>query len=138
MGYYIETMTKDIQSRSDIKQFVVGFYEKARRDILLGGVFQAAVPDSHWPQHIERIVDFWESALFDANLYRGSTFAVHRDLPINGQHFERWLELFNSTIDSLFSGDVAEDTKNRAKNMGALFQSKIEYLNNNPHLKNIH
>ncbi len=127
----------DIRSRQDIRYLVEEFYNKARKDSQLGSVFAAAVDDDHWPQHFERVTDFWESALFDANSYKGSTFAKHADLPIEQRHFERWLELFAATIEESYHGEVAADCIRRARTMGQLFESKIAYLRANPQMKNI-
>jgi hemoglobin len=128
---------RDIQDRSDLKLIVENFYEKARIDELLGGVFVAAVEDDHWPAHFERVTDFWNSALFDAQSYRGSTFAQHANLPVEKKHFERWLSLFAQTVREHFAGPIAEDALHRATVMGTLFESKISYLRANPEMKNI-
>ena len=127
----------DIKDREDIRLLVEAFYNKARVDDRLGGIFASAVENDGWPDHFERVTDFWNSALFDANTYRGSTFSKHADLPIEKKHFDRWLHLFSETVNEHFSGPIAEDCIKRAITMGLLFESKISYLKSNPQLKSI-
>jgi len=127
----------DIKSREDLRLLVEKFFNKARKDEHLGSVFASAVDDDHWPQHFERVTDFWNSALFDANSYRGSTFSKHADLPIEKKHFDRWLHLFSETVNEYFSGPMAEDCIKRAITMGLLFESKISYLRSNTQLRSI-
>ena len=128
---------RDIETREDIRQLVEIFYDKARIDDRLGGVFAAAVEDDLWPAHFEQVTDFWNSALFNAGTYRGNTFAKHANLPIEKMHFDRWLALFAETVNEHFAGPVADDSIHRARTMGALFESKISYLRANPQMKNI-
>lgn len=130
-------MKRDIENRDDIQLFVTEFYEEARKDQLLGSVFFAAVKDEEWPSHIERIVDFWDSVLFYAQSYKGSAFSVHKNLPIEERHFTRWLELFGEALDRNFSGEVADDVKDRAQKMGTMFSAKLEYLRSNPDFINL-
>ena len=40
-------------------------------------------------------------------------------------------------MDKHFEGEKAEEAKMRAIKMGALFQSKLEYIQNNDSFKNI-
>jgi len=37
------------------------------------------------------------------------------NLPVDHAHFERWIEIFIATIDSLFAGAKAEQAKRSAK-----------------------
>jgi hemoglobin len=65
------------------------------------------------------MADFWETALFRAGLYRGSALHVHRHVhrqtPLSGHHFVRWLTAWTETVDAMFAGPIAE----RAKVQGA-------------------
>jgi len=58
-------------------------------------------------------------------------------LPIEARHFNRWIDLFTSTIDEHFSGDRADDAKRRAVTMGKMFESKLAYLRQNTGYNNI-
>ena len=127
----------DIRDKEDIKVFVDAFYSKVRKDMLIGPVFAAKIPDDNWGPHLERMYSFWNTVLFAHRDYRGNPFSKHASLPIQKQHFERWISLLNETIDEYFEGDKADEVKMRANKMGALFQSKLEYLRQHDNFKNI-
>ena len=127
----------DIRDKEDVKIFVDAFYKKVRIDSILGPVFAAKIPNDNWPPHLERMYSFWHTVLFAVRDYVGNPFSKHATLPIQGNHFERWVKLFIETIDEHFAGERAEDAKMRAIKMGQLFQSKLEYLQTNQNFKNI-
>lgn len=127
----------DIQNKEDVKKFVDAFYQKVALDQLLGPVFAAKIPNGDWTVHLERMYGFWNTILFDVREYSGNPFSQHASLPIDGQHFQRWLDLFNATIDEQFAGEHAEEVKERAHKMGLLFESKLAYLRQNQNFKNL-
>ena len=45
------------------------------------------------------------------------------------KHFDRWLQLFEENIAEHFEGEVADHTEVRAKSIAHMFQSKLEFLN---------
>ncbi len=51
--------------------------------------------------------------------------AVHARHPMNQMHFDRWVELFNKTIDSRYNGENADLLKERAKNIATIMVTKI-------------
>jgi hemoglobin len=73
---------------------------------------------------------FWQTVLLGEHTYFGSPFPPHANLPISHNHFERWMQLFNQTLDELFTGEKAEEAKWRAAKMAEIFESKIEYYKN--------
>ena len=85
-------------------------------------------PETHFPL----LGDFWETALFGKNLYHQNVIQKHVELnkqrPLEPHHFERWLSLFVTTVDELFAGPVAEQTKIRAQSMAMVLQVKIHML----------
>jgi len=116
----------DILTLDDIKKLVDTFYEKVRQDELLGPVFNERIQD-RWPQHLEKMYTFWQTVLMGEHTYHGSPFPPHARLPIDDSHFTRWIELFTSTVDTLFHGEKTNEAKWRAGKMREMFQSKIEY-----------
>lgn len=44
----------------------------------------------------------------------------HLQLPVEQRHFDRWLSLFNETLDALFAGEVAENAKLRAASIARI------------------
>jgi hemoglobin len=117
----------DISDITAIEQLVDAFYTKVRNDALIGPVFISVI-GNNWQPHLERMYSFWNAALFSVPGFKGNPFAKHAPLPIQPQHFNRWLELFNQTIDELFEGPVADDAKKRAELMARMFQAKMERM----------
>lgn len=114
---------KDIESRADISLLVHTFYNRIRTDKVLGPIFNTTIPVDHWPAHLEKLTDFWETNIFGIPKFQGNPVEAHRKLDqrmnhsISQEHFGQWLHLWFTTMDSLFSGLNADKAKNRARNM---------------------
>jgi len=122
-------MKTELANFEDIVLFVDSFYDKVQSDELIGPVFDAVITD--WQPHLEKMYNFWNAALFGVPGFKGNPFARHAPLSLQQQHFERWLLLFNQTIDTYFEGTMAEEVKKKANIMAIMFLSKIENMNGN-------
>jgi hemoglobin len=124
---------KDIENSEDIKNLVDAFYAKVNQDELLSPIFNQAAK-VNWETHLPRMYQFWASLLLDSNEYRGQPFDKHakHSEHIHAIHFDRWVLLFNQTIDELFEGEKAKLAKTRAESIGAIFQYKLDFIRNNP------
>ena len=122
---------KEIISLDDIKKLVDAFYDKVRRDELIGPIFNERIRE-RWPQHLEKMYTFWQTVLLGEHTYFGSPFPPHANLPVSHNHFEKWMQLFALSIDELFIGEKAKEAKWRAGKMAEMFESKIEYYKNKP------
>ncbi|MGC1515033.1 MAG: group III truncated hemoglobin [Maribacter sp.] len=115
---------QDLKNRKDVYRLVERFYERIRADITLGPIFDGIITD--WPAHLEHLTDFWESQLFVKRKYLGNPITVHQEVDektgytITSAHFGLWLNLWFSTIDGLFSGEMAWIAKNRAQKMSTM------------------
>ncbi len=78
-----------------IATLVDHFYEKVRREPLIGPIFNAAVHD--WDEHKRLLTSFWASVALRAGSYRGNPMAAHRPHPIRVEHFDRWIALWKET-----------------------------------------
>lgn len=78
-----------------LRDLVHRFYDKVRADEVLGPVFAARITD--WDPHLERMVAFWSSVALMTGCYHGAPMPAHATLPVNGAHFDRWLDLFRQT-----------------------------------------
>lgn len=125
----------DIENKADIKLFVDQFYSKVQADDLIGPVFNNKIGNGNWPKHLERMYSFWNSVLFGAADYRGNPFLHHISLGIEKDHFDRWINLFTSTINDRFEGAKASEAIDRANKMRLMFELKLNHLKKN---KNIH
>ncbi|MFT4580014.1 MAG: hemoglobin [Nitrospinales bacterium] len=127
----IPALKHDIQSPTDIRLLVDSFYGKARQDELLAPIFDHAITD--WEHHLPTMYQFWERLLLGSTDYNGNPFSKHLNLSLDSEHFVRWLELFNQTLDENFSGTKTEETKRLASNIAGSFQLRmgITPTNNN-------
>lgn len=111
----------DLADRDGVEVLVRSFYRQAAMDERLGPVFAAAEVD--WPAHIATLIDFWSWQLFGEPGYQGNPLLAHRPLqaatPFTPAHYERWLELFDLTVDEHFLGPVADTAKMKAAKMAA-------------------
>ena len=121
---------KDILSIDDVKLLVNTFYDKVREDYLIGPIFNERIQD-RWPQHLAKMYTFWQTVLLGEHTYYGTPFPPHAQLPVEKEHFERWLTLFEQTLKELFSGEIAKEAMWRANKMAEMFQYKIAHFRNN-------
>lgn len=115
----------DIATEADVRQLVHAFYAKVRQDELLALVFDPVVGDN-WPHHLERMTDFWSTLLLYTKKFTDDPLTKHLPLPLKKAHFDRWLQLFNETIDELFSGQVAGNAKTRANSIARIMKAVKE------------
>ena len=117
----------DISSRQDIMHLVNRFYEKVKADEMIGYIFND-VARVDWEKHLPVMYDFWESVIFFTGGYTGNPMITHRKLNqvvhLTPGHFQKWIELFTSTVDENFSGDKAELAKQRAVSIATIMQLK--------------
>jgi hemoglobin len=127
----MEAEQTDILNIDDVKLLVNDFYGKIRDNELLSPIFNGVIKDN-WPAHLEKMYGFWQTLLLDVQAYSGSPFLKHAKLPIEKEHFDTWIGLFNETVDEHFTGEKASEAKWRAARMSEMFQYKLDYYKNNP------
>ena len=122
---------KEIASREDIYLLVLTFYERIKKDDLIGPIFIKMIPQKEWEDHLIKLTDFWETNLFFVRKFKGNPIALHKNIDknfeysISQKHFGRWLQLWFSTIDELFVGDKAYSAKERARNIASMLFFKM-------------
>ncbi|HET9744522.1 MAG TPA: group III truncated hemoglobin [Chitinophagaceae bacterium] len=125
-------MKKDILNREDLLLLLTQFYNKLLADRSISYLFtDVAKIDLH--HHLDILVDFWDSILFQSDTYRKNAMQphmiLHQKSPIQKHHFETWLRYFNETVDELFEGEKASLAKERALSIATVMQIKIIQLN---------
>jgi hemoglobin len=118
---------QDIINIDDIKKLVNTFYEKVRKDDLIGPIFNYHINED-WAAHMDKMYRFWQTVLLEELTYFGSPFPPHTKMDIDHKHFQRWLSLFLPTVDALFEGTKATEIKWRASKMAELFESKLKHF----------
>jgi hemoglobin len=117
----MRVITKDISSRDDIVSLLNEFYGYAQSDEIIGVKFNHI----NMAEHTQLIADFWDGILFGTKRYQGDPFGKHLDLNLTAKDFERWILLFNQTIDKNYSGPIADEAKYRAGTIAQVFQHKL-------------
>ena len=101
-----------------IETLVRAFYVKVRADDQLGPVFAAAIPGD-WEPHLRKMFDFWSSVTLMSGRYHGTPMQAHaRQAAIQGEHFARWLELFEATARQVCPPAAADLFIDRARRIG--------------------
>jgi hemoglobin len=102
---------------ADVELLVRRFYQAVIPDPLLGPIFEGFGVD--WSEHIPKLVDFWAGRLLGVAGYQGNPVGAHRPVlelrPFGAAELARWIELWEETVDELFTGEVAELAKQRAR-----------------------
>lgn len=122
---------QDIMVLEDIKHLVDTFYGKIQVDDFIGPIFNEKI-GNNWHEHLSKMYQFWQTILLDEHTYGGRPFPPHAQLPIEKPHFDRWLAIFDETVDELYEGAVAEEAKSRGRKMATLFQVKLEHIRKSP------
>ncbi len=121
---------KEIENREDIFLLVTSFYQAIRKDELLGPIFNHHLSDEQWPVHLEKLTDFWVTALLGEVCFKGNPSQAHVKVDkhmghnMSQLHFGKWLQLWFTTIDSLYEGELAQKAKNASRKMAT-----SQYLN---------
>jgi hemoglobin len=115
----------DLSGPEDVSTLIAAFYAKARYDPALAHFFTQV----DWAHHTPRIEAFWNMLLFGDRTYQGAPMtphlALHQRLPMEAAHFQRWVELFTSTVDEHFAGPKAEEAKQRAGSIAGVMGHRV-------------
>jgi hemoglobin len=107
-----------------IADLVETFYGRVRQDPLIGPVFLDKLGED-WEPHLSKLRDFWSSVTLMSGRYRGKPHQVHMPLPLEMQHFERWLSLFEATVAELCTGPAAYLFIDRARRIAESLQISL-------------
>jgi hemoglobin len=104
---------EDLCTEQEITTLVHEFYARVRADNILGPIFDAHISD--WPHHLAIMVRFWSSVLLGSGTYSGTPMPKHVALPGLEPHmFNRWLDLFHETTETLPNRPFAERAEDAA------------------------
>ena len=124
-------MKKDISNREDLLQLLTLFYTKLLADKSISYLF-TDIAKIDLPLHMDTLVNFWDSVLFQNDVYRKNAMQPHMNLhqksPLQKHHFETWLTYFNESVDELFEGEKAFLAKERALSIATVMQIKVSQL----------
>lgn len=93
-GQTIETIDEAM-----IERVVHAFYARIRQNPLLGPIFESRIHD--WSSHLGRMCAFWSAVMLKTGRYHGTPMQKHMTLPVEPEHFARWLDLFAETTHGI-------------------------------------
>ena len=117
-----ERISAEIMERTGIDEAMIerlvrGFYAKVREDAVLGPIFEARI--RNWEPHLAQMCAFWSSVALMTGRYHGTPMVKHMPLPVDGGHFDRWLELFEITANEICTPVAAAHFVERARRIAA-------------------
>jgi hemoglobin len=117
-----------IQAETGIDEPMIGrlvdrFYQQVRDDAVIGPVFAAHVTD--WTLHLAKMRTFWSSVALMTGTYHGQPMRLHAPLPIDAEHFDRWLALFEATTIEVCPPKAAAHFLERARRIAESLEMGI-------------
>ncbi|MDY7104921.1 MAG: group III truncated hemoglobin [Actinomycetota bacterium] len=101
----------DLDRRPEIEDMVVELYRAVAMDDLFGPIFED-VASIDWAAHVPHLADYWCRVLLGEAGYTGRIVDAHRRLhdlaPLGADHFDRWFELFSTTVAEGWAGPSAD------------------------------
>jgi hemoglobin len=127
-----EQITADIVQRTGITEAMIdrlvrAFYAKVRADEVLAPVFDARIRD--WEPHLSQMCAFWSSVMLMTGRYHGTPMVKHMPLPIDADHFDRWLELFEQTACEICPLEAGTQFVERARRIAASLELGVANAN---------
>lgn len=119
-----EIMARTGLDESKLTELVHRFYGKVRTDPALGPIFDERISD--WVPHLERMVAFWCSVALMTGSYHGAPVPAHTKLPVQWEHFERWLTLFRETATETCPPEGASHVIERAERIARSLHMAVE------------
>lgn len=118
----------DIANRGDIRRLVHTFYGRVRQDSELAPLFND-VAQVNWQPHLNVMTTFWSALLLRSGRYRRNALAPHLRLyglvAYRTSHMQRWLTLFDLSVDERFQGPLAEKAKHWARGIARNMEIQI-------------
>jgi len=106
-----------------IREMVELFYSRTQQDDLLGPIFQERVAD--WDAHYEKMTRFWSSATMRVGTYSGRPIEAHSFGGFTKVHFDRWVTMFTTTANDVFTPGDAKILTDLAKRMASTIAMRI-------------
>ena len=123
-----ERITAEIVARTGItepliERLVRAFYAKIRTDAVLAPIFDARIAD--WEPHLQRMCAFWSSVALLSGRYHGTPMVKHMPLPVDADHFDRWLALFEATAREVCPAEATAHFVELARRIAASLELGI-------------
>lgn len=105
------------------------FYARIRSDQNgVGDIFNNAVgtSDEKWSHHKKKIGEFWRGMLLGTGNFRGNPPQAHMALPpFPPEYFDIWLDLFEESLNQVFTEKPAAQILQRAQMIAMGFKTML-------------
>ena len=123
-----EQITAEISERTGITEEMIervvrAFYARVREDAVLAPIFEARIHD--WEPHLQQMCAFWSSVALMSGRYHGTPMVKHMPLPVDAEHFDRWLALFEATARDLCPPEAEAHFVERARRIATSLELGI-------------
>lgn len=119
----------DLDNPQHIDRFVDAFYARVLADPLLAPLF-TKVAQVDLTEHLPRIKAYWRKMLLGDSDYRRHMMRKHRELdnrqPLTYEHYQRWLQLFEETLEKHHCGPVTERASQLARRVAGNMRRNLE------------
>jgi hemoglobin len=102
-----------------LERLIRAFYATARTDPVIGTLFDGV---DDWEHHIATITEFWSSVALMTGTYHGQPMARHVKLPLQPEHFSRWLTLFEQAARATCTKEGADLLMEKARRIAQSLQ----------------
>jgi hemoglobin len=122
-------ISQEIQAATGLDEIVLerlvrAFYARARRDEVIGYLFDGI---EDWEKHITNITAFWSSVGLLTGRYHGQPLPAHAKLPLEPQHFARWLVLFEQTLNEVCSDQATAYLMEKARRIASSLEMGVAF-----------
>ncbi|WOJ96210.1 group III truncated hemoglobin [Congregibacter brevis] len=117
------------ETSQQIDQFVDAFYERVLADPLLAPMF-LEVARINLAEHLPRIKAYWRKMLLGHSDYRRHMMQKHREVDaikhMTPEHYERWLSLFEDTLEKQPLGTSSERAFTLARRVAGNMRQNLQ------------
>jgi len=102
------------------------FYSAVLKDDLIADFFIERLDDEmisdEWQAHLDLLTEFWVSTILKEGTYKGQPIKPHMHMEgLKKESFERWLELFFTTVDKFYEKEAADAFKHHSEKIANNF-----------------
>jgi hemoglobin len=118
-------------NEENIAILVRKFYPEVLKDTLLAPFFIEKlgedIENKAWKEHLVLLTEFWKFVVLGYENYEGNPLQPHFDIRgLSREAFGRWLEVFFTTLDSMYNEQASEYFKEKSQGIADSFMRKLE------------
>jgi hemoglobin len=118
-------------NEENIAILVRKFYPEVLKDTLLAPFFIEKlgedIENKAWKEHLVLLTEFWKFVALGYENYEGNPLQPHFDIRgLSREAFGRWLEIFFTTLDSMYSEQACDYFKEKSQGIADNFMRKLE------------